>query len=88
MERRAFVKGSMAAVVTLGLSPEQLLSAEAAPPKLSRAWFEARRGSCFRIANGGRWTRVRLAEVRPDRSAPELEQFAFIVVHLRGCVVS
>lgn len=82
MERREFVKGSLTAVIALGFSPEHLLGAEAATRKLNQAWFEARRGARFRIAGGGgQRTLVRLAEVRPDPSAPELEQFDVV---LRG----
>lgn len=84
MERREFVKGSLAAVMVLGFSPEHLLGAEVGSRKGGQAWFEARQGTGFRIVGtGGRRTRVRLAEVRPYPSAGELEQFDVV---LRGAV--
>lgn len=85
MQRREFVKGSVAAAIGLGFFPEHLLGAGGGSPRLSRAWFEARQGTRFRIAAAeGGWTAVRLAEVRPYDSAPGLEQFEVV---LRGAAI-
>lgn len=79
IKRRAFLKGSMATLVALGIEPDLLFGAPQVPGEKASAfglaWFEARQGSSFRVSSGGSFTEVELVAVQSIDMAPDLEQF-------------
>lgn len=80
MDRREFLKGSTAAVVTIGLSPWLIASTGVATGgPLRKADFEALLHTWFHVggdANG--WQSVELVSVRDDGTTPRTEQFSLL----------